>query len=180
MYSSPLGAAIHAEPQLAHLDFIRGEFDYKMWKINPKGFDKDTPKFDGRPEHYRNWWNRLRDHLTGNHQPWGRLLDLVERARVKLSFQHLSSINRVDEGWIDLPWVAKELWCFLGPRLAEGPYSRRTQLAGGEDRNGIELWRKLYMENEGGAEQVALAGLRRLHRFPTCPSQDKLGFYLGE
>ena len=42
-------------------------------------------------------------------------------------------------------------------------------MAGGEDRNGIEVLKKLYRENEGGAEQVALAGLRRFHQFPACP-----------
>ena len=36
------------------------------------------------------------------------------------------------------------------------------------------------MQNEGGAEQVAPAWLRRLHRFPTCPAKEKLGYWLGE
>ena len=34
--------------------------------------------------------------------------------------------------------------------------------------------------DEGGAEQVALAGLRRFHAFPACPSKERLGTYIGE
>ena len=125
------------------------------------------------------WWNRIRDRLTGGYQPWGRLLDIVERQRVQLSFQYLPRVPKVDGANLDLPWLSQELWCFLGPRPGEQPYARRVQLAGGEERNGLELWRRLHMTNGGGAEQVALAGLRRLHRFAPCPSKEKLGHYLG-
>ena len=68
----------------------------------------------------------------------------------------------------------------MGPRLGDTTYNLRVQKAGGEDRNGLELWRKLFLENEGGAEQVALAGLRRFHKFLKCPSAEKLGHWLGE
>ena len=181
MISSPLGAAIHSEPAGLRVDLLEDiPFDTCAWKINPKGFDKGAQKFDGRPEHYRMLWNRVRDHLIAGHQPWGKLLDLVERQRVQLTFQYLASIPRVDQARLDLVWLSKELWCFLGPRLAEGPYSQRVQMSGGEDRNGLELWRKLYLNNEGGAEQVALAGLKRFHRFPACPSKEKLGYWFGE
>ena len=164
------GAAIHAEPLGYSANVIPIQtFDPTLWKINPKGFDQDVQKFDGRPENYRLWWNRIRDHLTGGYQPWGRLLDIVERQREQLTFRYLSSIPTVDGAVLDLRWLSQELWCFLGPRLSESPYSRRVQLAGGEERNGLELWRRLHQDNEGGAEQVALAGLRRLHRFTPCP-----------
>ena len=53
-------------------------------------------------------------------------------------------------------------------------------MAGGEERNGLELWRKLHETNEGGAEQCAIAGLGRLHRLEKCPSLETLGFYLGD
>ena len=53
-------------------------------------------------------------------------------------------------------------------------------MVGGETYNGLELWRRLYVENKGGAEQVVMAGLRRLHNFPQCPDKTKLGTRLGE
>ena len=44
--------------------------------------------------------------------------------------------------------------------------AQAVALAGGEDVNGLELLRRLLIDYEGGAEQVALAGLRRFHAFP--------------
>ena len=74
--SSPLGAAIHAEPAGQPLETIPIEdFDKDKWKLSQKHFDKDVAKFDGETANYRNWWNRVRDHIIGNHHPWGRLLD---------------------------------------------------------------------------------------------------------
>ena len=64
--------------------------------------------------------------------------------------------------------------------MGDHVYSRRVQMVNGETCNGLELWRRLYVENEGGAEQVVMAGLRRLHNFPQCPDRSKLGAWLGE
>ena len=49
-----------------------------------------------------------------------------------------------------------------------------------EADNGFELWRALYVENEGGAEQVALGGMSNLHAFPKCPRVDDLQHWLGQ
>ena len=45
-------------------------FDAKSWQISQK-VDKDLQKFDGKPDSYRVWWNRIRDHLCIGYQPWG-------------------------------------------------------------------------------------------------------------
>ena len=180
-FSSPLGAAINTEPVGHMLETIPIEpFDTTTWKISAKDFPQDVPKFDGRTPTYRNRWNRLRDHISSCYQPWGRILDLVERSRVPCTFKFPSTYHTIDGADLDLVWLSKDLWCFLGPRLGDAVYSSRVQKAGGEGRNGLELWRKLFEEHEGGAEQVALAGLRRLHTFPQCPSRERLGLYLGE
>ena len=127
------------------------------------------------------WRDRIRDHLCAGHQPWGRLLEQhVEKSRLPLTFEILHRTTHLEFAQLDLPHLSRDLWTFLGPRLGESIYSRRIQLAGGEDRNGIELWRRLYMEHEGGAEQVALAGLRRFHAFPKCPSLRDLNAHIGE
>ena len=52
--------------------------------------------------------------------------------------------------------------------------------SGVNTKNGLELWKELSEENEGGAEQIALGGLRRVHKFPQCPHKQLLGHYLGE
>ena len=48
-----------------------------------------------------------------------------------------------------------------------------------EDRNGIELWRKLYVTHEGGAKQVVVSGMSSLHTFPPCANVDDLSDWLG-
>ena len=53
-------------------------------------------------------------------------------------------------------------------------------MAGGDQQNGLELRRKLHETNEGEAEQCAIAGLGRLHRFEQCHSLERLGVYLGD
>ena len=54
------GAAIHAHSAGQHIDKIPNEpFDTTAWKINTKDWDKDIAKFDGRPEHYRDWSERM-------------------------------------------------------------------------------------------------------------------------
>ena len=59
-------------------------------------------------------------------------------------------------------------------------YMRRTQLVNGDPSNGLELWRRLYEECEGGAEQVMLAGVTRFMNFEKCTSKAKLSTFLGE
>ena len=119
-FSSPLGAAINAEPmgfsQCTSMPNVA--FDKQAWRISPK-VDKDLAKFDGKPESYRLWWNRIRDHICAGHQPYGRLLELVEKSRKALSFQRLRDIPDVDGVHLDLVTISKHLWCFLGPRLGQ-------------------------------------------------------------
>ena len=56
----------------------------------------------------------------------------------------------------------------------------RTQLTNGDDCNGLEPWRKLFIEHRGGAEHVRMAGIARLHMFPKCPHRPKRRVALGE
>ena len=181
--SSPLGNAINVAQQacdrLLWDQIPKGEFDEKTWRINPKGH-KDLPQFDGRITSYRLWHSRILDHLVGGYQAWGRLLDLVQKYRQPLTFRALNDIRSVDDAPLNLPWLSRHLWTFLGPRLGDSIYQRRVQMAGGEDSNGLELWRRLFIENEGGAEQVALAGLRRFHAFPKCTKKEDLSTFLGD
>ena len=105
--------------------------------------------------------------------------NLIERQRQPLNFQSLSSNPKVDGATLNLISLPNELWAFLGPRLADNVYESRIQQAGGEDRHGLELRSNLFQDNEGGAEQVALAGLGRLHRFPARDKRERRGLYWG-
>ena len=52
-------------------------------------------------------------------------------------------------------------------------------LVDGEELNGAELWRQLWVNNEGGAREVEAADLGALHNFPPCPSGAALPQFLG-
>ena len=72
-----------------------------------------------------------------------------------------------DQADLDLVNISQMLWAFLGSHaLKDSVHERRLQLTGGEDHNGLELWRSPYQENEGGAEQVVTGGLRRFLALP--------------
>ena len=59
-------------------------------------------------------------------------------------------------------------------------HASRLSLTQNDPDNGFELWRALYMEHEGGAEQVTLGGMSNLHSFPQCPRIDDLQHWLGQ
>ena len=91
------------------------------------------------------------------------MLKLVEQQHRPCPLDRQLNTVNVDGVALHLPFISTQLWAFVGNHLGPLPYSQRLALVGGEDYNGLELWRKLYLNNEGGAEQVALAGLERVH-----------------
>ena len=61
-------------------------------------------------------------------------------------------------------------------------YNRRDQLCGGPDQagNGLEMWRRLYMEFEGGSELVAYGGRKGFNRYPRCTKVAELHQHLDD
>ena len=53
-------------------------------------------------------------------------------------------------------------------------------LVNGEELNGLELLRCMWVRYEGGAAEVEVADLGALHDFPACPDAVSLQQYLGE
>ena len=180
MIASPMGAAIHNPQAANHPPLPQSAYNSKDWYINPKVHVKDFPTFDSKPDTYRFWSARIKDHLASCHPPWVTLLELVEKDRTPMTFARMRNMRAVDNVWINLPEIAINLYSFLGMHLGSDTYMRRPQLVDGEEGNGIELWRKLYLQNEGGAEQVYLMGLNRFMTFQKCPHRNQLATYLGE
>ena len=64
------------------------------------------------------------------------------------------------DDWI---WLSAKLFTFLGDSSSEKLYEKRKSLAGGEEDNGLEIWRKLnsdHVAGGGGAACIALNGRR--------------------
>ena len=146
---SPMTAAVHVQREQDHAPLDNEEFDLRQWYINPK-----TPKlfehFNGKAEAYRTWASRVKDHLMSNNLSWGRLLEVVEKQKTPLTRTRLSTCVGIDQAALDLVKISQLLWSFLGNHCFQNSfYERRLQLTGGEDHNGLELWRALFQECEG-------------------------------
>ena len=72
------------------------------------------------------------------------------------------------------------LWTYIGDNVTDLIHSRRIQLTLGDEHNGLELWRALYVKHKGGAEQMTLAGMGSFLSFPKCSSMDGIQNHVGE
>ena len=51
---------------------------------------------------------------------------------------------------------------------------------GGKTYNGLELWRVLYWEHEGGDVAVQVHGIRGFHTYPQCTNMKDLNLHVGQ
>ena len=61
--------------------------------------------------------------------------------------------------------LALDLWNFVSKRLGASIFEKRRKWVGGEEGNGFELWRRIFIEYEGGDDVVQNDGRTRLQAF---------------
>ena len=127
---------------------IQGAYDPRDWTISPK-VPATLTAFDGRAEGYRQWSSRVRDHLIMQNTNWGRLLEVFQKERMPATRSRLQSMT-IDGVWLVLINIADRLWAFLGAHMKDPLYQNRMQMVSGEDGNGLELWKRIYMQYGGG------------------------------
>ena len=110
----------------------------------------------------------MRNHLLSLNQGYGRIIFEIENERNPLPFERLSR-GSVSSMQVDLPWIARALWTFMSSNMTREYNRGLMAYVGGEELNGIELWRRLFWKNQGGARKVELVEMKALHRFPKCP-----------
>ena len=101
----------------------------------------------------------------GKQTAWLRILDLIEMGKEPFTTDRVAELDQVDGKPVDLTWISQHLWALIVGNSSAGVQSQATALAGGEEYNGLELWRRLYINHEGGAEQVVLAGITNFTPF---------------
>ena len=152
----------------------------KEWNVSDKKVSKALNLFNGHAQHYRNWSDRVKDHCKETNCGYGFIFNLIEAQKTRISNSNLS-MGKLDDGTeVDFKWLSQHLWVFIGKNIDNDLHGRRLALTQNEQDNGFELWRALYVENEGGAEQVQLGGMSNLHSFPQCPRIDDLQHWLGQ
>ena len=133
--------------------------------------------FTGDAKDYKLWRDRVLDHMCRSNQRWRQVLDFVQTGTQYISKQWLEGTNIDGINAWDLAVMFES---FVIDWLPKSMYTRRTQIAGGEFGNGFELWRRLYMENQGGDDAITFGGLRRLQEFPRCEQLAKLSEHLDD
>lgn len=135
--------------------------------------------FDGRVENYKVWSDRVKDHCTGGNLNYNIVFELIEKSKQPIRWSALANATP-SLPTANLQQVASQLWTFIGNNVSDLTHQRRSQLAVGEQFNGMELWRILYMENEGVARQVAVAGRSGWYSSPQCPNTTDVYTYVNQ
>ena len=156
------------------------DFNRKEWSISDKKVSKQLIPFDGNPSNYKNWNERVRDHCKEVNSGWSYVFHAVESSKVKLHLSDCAYWTMPNGAGVDLRWASQHLWSFIRSNITNTVHMRCLTLTMNEDDNGFELWRMLFLENEGGAEQVEIAGMNDLHAFPQCPSASDVLHYTGQ
>ena len=155
-------------------------FNYKDWSVSDKKVSKALNLFDSNPVHYRNWADRVKDHCKEVNPSYSYIFELIEKEKQPIDMNALQLYTLPNGVVVDMNWVAKHLWSFIGRNVTDTVHGRRLTLTQNQEDNGIELWRALFVENEGGAEQVQLGGMNSLHSFPQCPGVSDLQHWVGQ
>ena len=134
-------------------------------------------KSGGNIGEYAMWRDRILDHLCRTNRHWRHILETLQICAEPITRSWLMTQSHAGfSGWE----IAEILEAFLVEWLSDGLYRRRTQLCGGEKGNGLEMWRWLYHEYQGGSEAVMLGGARRLQEWPRCNKLDSLSAHLDD
>ena len=126
---------------------------------------------------YKLWRDRIVDHMCRSTHRWRDILDYVQRGKSPISERWLRS-DHVDgvNAW-DLSVMFES---FVIDFLPKSMYARRTQIANGEFGNVFELWRRLFLEYQGGSDAVDFGGMRRLQKFPKCENLTRLSEHIDD
>ena len=160
---------------------IHGNIDIKDRKFTYKKLSKEFKAWGGHTTGHKTWVTRIHDHASMTNPNWRRLLDKVRKMNDRITWQWMS-MNCIDGLQPrDLTMLSVYLWGgVLGTVMTDQQLQRRQALAGGEGGHGFELWRVLYWDHAGGAQQCHLQGLKQFMAFPKCKDVNTLNAHIGE
>ena len=113
----------------------------------------DSP-VDGTLEKYKEWRDLMREHLLGSNQGYGRIIYEVEKRRDPILMAGLQANPIMDGMTCDLVWITRQLWTVLSRNVTRSFRKSLKSPVSGEELNGLELWRVIWRDNEGGSIAV--------------------------
>ena len=139
--------------------------------------NKNLFTFTQDAKDYQIWRNRMVDHFCRSTQKWRQILEYVQTGNSPIRKSWLLDNNIEGVNAWDLSTMVES---FLVDYFPRSMYNHRVQLSGGEMGNGFEMWRRLFIDFQGGSTAVEFGGVRRLQEFPKCTSLSKLSEHLDD
>ena len=101
--------------------------------------------------YYRNLSERGKDHCKEVNCGYGQIFVRIEGSKSKILNQKLT-MGQLDDGTVvDFKWLSQHLWVLIWKMIDNDLHGRRLALTQNDVDNRFELWRALFIENEGGA-----------------------------
>ena len=145
----------------------------KHWTVDSKP-PKELRAFDGDIKNFDKWRLRVRYHIISTNMSYKDIFDIIEKTKSIVSFSALA-VTRVHHlpnvNWI---WSANHLWGFIGKVLNDTMLGRMQTMAQGEEFNGIELLRAIYLEFMGGSVEMNVTERGFFIDYPTCSKDEDL------
>ena len=154
-------------------------FNPKDWSTDGRKVTKELKAFDGQMIHFDNWRRRIRDHFISVNCNYAKIFELAEKAKTPIHWDLLRTTDISDLPYVNWPWIATHIWTFTSAYLTDSQLLRRTTLTLGQEFNGLELWRALYMENCGGSAEMVTTERSFFIDFPKCERATDLQNHLG-
>ena len=156
-----------------------GPWAEKDWTVADK-MSPNLVSFDGQIGHYDDWRNRVKDHFTATNMHYREVFELIEKNKNIITIESLNSTNISTLPNVNWLWIASHLWTFIGKWMTNNQLRRRLALAQGEEFNGIELWRALFVEYMGGSIEMQKCERAYFINFPKCAKDEELQGHLQQ
>ena len=159
-------------------------WDPAKWEIKSKvGKDLAAHPFDNVMRNYSDWAANMTNHLIACNQGYGKILYFLHKEKAPLTYEKLHFATRYSTfpGLnVDLVWVARAMWTFIYEHVTSTTKRGLNKKVGpAETLNGLERWRRMYFDNQGGAIEVEIQDRDCFINFPMCKDPKHLNEYLN-
>ena len=145
----------------------------KHWTVDNKP-PKELRTFDGSIQFYDKWRLRIQHHFIATNMFYKNIFDMIENSREPIPFRSLATASvplLPNVNWI---WLANHIYGFIGKCMNDTMLGRMATMAGGEEFNGFELWRALFVEFRGGSVEMTCNERGFFIDFPRCTKDEDL------
>ena len=119
-------------------------------------------------------------HVSSINHAYITILNLVEKTSETITNAKLATVQPIPTLTLDWEWLNAHVWTTMSYFVDDTVLARRLVYTNGEDWNGLELWRALYIEGKGGSTKVNVTGQTQFHNFPQCKSIANLQIHVGQ